>query len=444
MQALPTGQILPRQSCLSHPDQTYALYLPSNYTPEKKWPILYAFDPAARGNLPVELMRDAAELYGYIVVGSNNSRNGSWQIEGAAAQAIFEDTHARLALDDRRLYFAGFSGGARVASQIALRCKCAAGVLLNGAGFSTGSSPSRESVFAVFAAVGDLDFNYPEVTRLHAALEAAAFPHFLRYFDGPHQWAPASVMNEALAWFRLVAMKQSLEPRDANFIAQQTAAAAARAHAMEQSADLYAAWREYLQSAATFDQLTDVAAFRQAVAALATQKSVREGEKRERREFEQQSNLTNDISAGLAALRQISDTLAAALNDTDRKIINLREAAAHEKHPDKARVLRRAISGVFVEAMEDGNDRLAARDVTLAKDYFQLASDADPDSTWALNGLATARALGNDRKGTFEALHQARARTKDPAAFSAWLQTEPAFAKYRDDPQFRALIPTSP
>jgi hypothetical protein len=90
--------------------------------------------------------------------------------------------------------------------------------------------------------------------------------------------------------------------------------------------------------------------------------------------------------------------------------------------------------------MEAGNDRLEAKDITLAKDYFLLATGADPDSLWALNSLATARALGNDRKGTLEALRLAKSKTKDPAAFTAWLQAEPAFAKFREDPQFRSLL----
>jgi predicted esterase len=434
------GVVLLHETCVAHPDQTYALYLPSTYTPDKKWPVVYAFDPAARGNQPVELMRDAAERYGYVVVGSNNSRNGSWKIEGDAAQAMLEDSHTRLSLDEHRVYFAGFSGGARVASQIAQNCKCAAGVLLSGAGFSVGRSPSRDAVFAVFAAVGNLDFNYPEVTHLDETLEANGFPHFLRYFDGPHQWAPKSVMEEALAWFRLMAMKQNLQPRDADFISQQQTTALARAHALEQSGDPYAAWREYRQSASTLDSLADVTSLRQSAASLSTQKAVREGAKHEKQEFQEQEYLTGDISAGLAALRQLSTNLPDSLAETRRRIVTLRETAAREKHFEKLRVLRRAIAGVVVEAMEDGSERLEAKDVTLAKDYFLLAVEADPDSPWALNNLAIARALGNDRKGTFEALRNAKEKSKDLAGFSSWLQQETAFAKFREDPQFRSLL----
>jgi predicted esterase len=230
-QALPPGVLIPRQMCAAKPDQSYALYLPSHYAPYKQWPIIYAFDPDGRGSVPVELMKDAAERYGYIVVGSNNSRNGSWKVETESAQAMFEDTHARLAIDDRRIYFAGFSGGARVASLLAQRCKCAAGVLLNGAGFA-GTPPSSDAVFAVFAAVGSFDFNYPELSNLDDKLEQAGFPHLLRHFDGSHEWAPAEVMEEALAWFRLIAMKQNREARDDSFVAFQKAAVVAAASSL--------------------------------------------------------------------------------------------------------------------------------------------------------------------------------------------------------------------
>ena len=230
------GQVDPQRHCASKPDQTYALYVPSTYTPDKKWPIVYAFDPSARGARPVEALKAGAEKYGYIVAGSNNSRNGPWAPEIEAAQAVSDDTRTILSIDDHRIYFTGFSGGARVAGRIAQICKCAAGVYLNGAGFPSGTSPSpKDSVFPTFAAVGNVDFNFPEVTRLDEALAAAGYPHFLRHFDGPHQWAPPEVAEEALAWFLLVAMKKNLVSRDDAFIAQQRDAEIARAKSFEQS-----------------------------------------------------------------------------------------------------------------------------------------------------------------------------------------------------------------
>jgi dienelactone hydrolase len=470
--ALTPGVIMPHESCAAHPDETYALYLPSHYSAGRFWPIIYAFDPDGRGNIAVERMKDAAERYGYIVVGSNNSRNGSWKLEGDAAKAMWDDTHARFPIDDHRVYFAGFSGGARVAAVLAQRCKCAAGVLLDGAGFGN-EPPSADNKFPVFAVAGTYDFNYPELTDLDEKLEQANFPHVLRHFDGPHDWAPAPMMDEALAWFRVMAMKDGRETRDDAFIASQKSDALARVRAWERSGDPYEAWRECHQAVATFDGLGDTSSLQQAASSMAQQAAVRDGAKREKEEFEEQDEITRSIYAGLVSLRghqsgssdmsqsgqqgalwhsdgatgvpgsnavATSENTSDVFRETERKIIDLRQRIESEKHPDKLRVERRALTGVFIGAAEFGDQSLDAKDFRAAKQYYQLASDAKPDSAGALQELAKAMALDNDRKGSLKTLRRAKDVSKDPASFVSWVNQEPAFAKLHDEPQFQALL----
>ena len=76
-QDLPKGQIIDEVKCQADASQTYALYLPSGYSPDRKWSVILAFDARGRGRVPVVQFQAAAEKYGYIVAGSNNSRNGS-------------------------------------------------------------------------------------------------------------------------------------------------------------------------------------------------------------------------------------------------------------------------------------------------------------------------------------------------------------------------------
>jgi len=100
------GEVIEKVVCEDKPEQSYALFLPSAYTPEKTWPILYAFDPGANGKTPLEHFKDAAEKYGYIVVCSNNSKNGPWGVVFKAAEAVWNDTNARFSIDPRRVYAA--------------------------------------------------------------------------------------------------------------------------------------------------------------------------------------------------------------------------------------------------------------------------------------------------------------------------------------------------
>jgi len=438
-----TGVVIPKVVCSDQPEQSYALYLPKNYAPDRRWPIVYVFDPGAHGKVPIEIMKDAAERSGFIVASSNNSRNGAWKLASEAARAMMKDAEARLAIESHRSYFAGFSGGARVAATVAQLCQCAAGVLLSGAGFRLGSLPSREANFPVFSAVGTYDFNFPEMVRLDAKLESLGYPHFLRQFEGPHQWAPSSVMDEAFAWFRLLAMKEGREPRDDGFVTAQKRLAEERALALETSGDLYSAWKEYRQAVSTFAGLTDTTSLKTRAQALESNKAVREGPKREEGEFEEQQRLTQEISAGMAALAKNPTNRDDVRFELEQQIVALRSRSLHEKHEEKLRVVKRALADVFANAIETGEQRLEAGDAALAREYFQLSCDANPESAWAFGDLALAKAVDGDRKGAMEALKHAREKTKDPVAFSEWLKEEPGFAKFRDAAEFRALVSPS-
>jgi len=52
-QVLQRGIVIDRVECADDTAQTYALYLPSDYAPDRPWRLLLAFHPAARGRLMV-------------------------------------------------------------------------------------------------------------------------------------------------------------------------------------------------------------------------------------------------------------------------------------------------------------------------------------------------------------------------------------------------------
>ncbi len=438
-QSFPPGDLIPRVVALQNPQQSYALYVPTKYSHERRWPIVYVFDPLARGPLALAQFQHAAEIHGYIVAASNNSRNGPWQPEFEAAEAMVRDTQQRFSVDLKRIYFAGFSGGARVASQLAQLCKCAAGVLLSGAGFSHGSSPSAESKFPVFSAVGDADFNYSELIPLQDALEKAAFPHWLRIFDGPHEWAPPIVIDEALAWFRIESVKSQREAGDEVFIAAQLSAAQARAFALEKSGQLLAAWREDRQIATTFDSLVDTEVVRAKASELEKQKALRDAIKREHSDFEEQDRLSNEVLAASTPLQAPDASPSQNRGDAATLARDLRLRTEREKKPERVLVFKRALASVFIASLESGRDALDKKDFRRAESYFACATEANPESEWSFRNLAIARASSGDRKGALEALRSARKFTKDPSAFSDWLTQEPAFVRLQSTSEYRVL-----
>ena len=114
-QTVPLGEVVERVTVRDQPGQSYAMYAPSNYSREHAWPILYCLDPGARGRVPVERFAQAAEKAGFLVAGSNNSRNGPLGPSQEAIGLMVADTHERFSIDDSRWYAAGLSGGSRLA-----------------------------------------------------------------------------------------------------------------------------------------------------------------------------------------------------------------------------------------------------------------------------------------------------------------------------------------
>jgi len=166
-QELEKGKIIDKVICQWDPSQSYALYLPSKYTPEKKWPILYALDPGARGKVPLEHFQAAAEKYNLIVAGSNNARNGPWEPVVQAVLAIWYDTNTRLSIESKRIYVTGFSGGSRAASLFPNIIKRpVAGIIGCGAGLATGVKPEEIAPAFYHGVVGIEDFNYLEMANL--------------------------------------------------------------------------------------------------------------------------------------------------------------------------------------------------------------------------------------------------------------------------------------
>jgi dienelactone hydrolase len=337
-QVPPTGQIVDKVVCEARPDQSYALYLPSRYTPERKWPILYAFDPVARGRVPVERFQDAAEKYGYIVVGSHNSRNGPWQVSRDAMQAMWDDTQRRWPIDPKRIYATGFSGGARVATMFALTVPDFAGVIACGGGFPESKTP-KKLPFSFFGIAGTEDFNYPEMKQVQRDLDAQKAPNRFEIFDGPHRWCPSPLCTEAIEWMELMAMKTGRRTVDPDLVNALLDRTLSRLHHFESGGDLPALYRAYAAAAVDFQGLKDVADFAQRAARLKNSKEVRDAEKRDRQVDERQERLRVELTQSDAGQQK-------------RIVEDLRKKAAAEEDSVDRRVARRVLAGYNISLRE--------------------------------------------------------------------------------------------
>lgn len=195
--------------CTEDTTQTYCLYLPSNYDGNKQWPLIFLYDPHGNGALAIENFKEAAECYGYILAGSNNSRNGVGAIDDIISK-LTNDVLTKYPIDKQRIYAAGFSGGGRVALNQAIMMNNVRGIMIAGAGASRIDFASLKHKFDIYATAGLGDFNYLEVTSIQQQLQGLGWRFLVHEFEGGHAWPPKEVINEAVLWFSLNTMRDKV------------------------------------------------------------------------------------------------------------------------------------------------------------------------------------------------------------------------------------------
>ena len=287
------GKLVEHVSCPADPSQTFSLYLPSPYVTTRRWPLLLVFDPGGRGARAAEVFREAAERYGWIVAASENARNGPWEPTLRAVNAMWPALLGGYAVDERRVYTAGHSGGASVAWIVAQQTGQIAGVIASGQ--PNNGADRGKAQFAWFGAAGHADFNFLEVKSIDEQLAKSGATRRVEFFDGGHQWPPADLTLRALGWMEVVAMKEGRRPRDVAFASSILAEDMARARGLEDRGLLTEAWQSYRSIADSYSGLVEIAdatARKRAIEADARFKNLRKLEERtDRREREAMSAL---------------------------------------------------------------------------------------------------------------------------------------------------------
>jgi dienelactone hydrolase len=440
------GTIIESVICQKDAGQSYALYLPPNYTPLKRWPIVYGFDPGARGRQPVELFQEAAEKYGYILVGSNNSRNGPNVNLASILQTIWEDTHARFQIDERRVYAAGMSGGARVALSFAhLSQGQVAGVAAFSAGFSPNIAPSASTPFIIYGTAGTDDFNEPELFQLDLTLESFGIPHRIEMFEGGHGWPPHVFGMRAIEWLELQAMRAGRRARDEAFIEEQFKRALAEAHASEEAKDFYKAYTDY-RALAGFKGLRETAEFEKKAAQMRESKETKAALAKERETAFRQHQREVEInlyqreptlpSPGSRTEAEEPDRITAEIN-LRSALENLRKQAQEKKDSTERKVARRVLEAFNVQVFQEVVIFFQQKDYKAAALKLEIAAQLQPDDAVTRYVLARAYALDGRKKKALDSLRDAIERGfKDLAN----LEQNKAFDALRNEAEYKKMV----
>jgi predicted esterase len=401
----PVGTLVPNIACVSDPTQTYTLYLPPGYTTDRRWPALLIFDPRGRSEHAAELFRPAAEAYGWILLSSDNTRSdGPMAPNHRALAALWPEVSWRYSTDPRRLYAAGFSGGAHFAWMLGRGTGGLAGVI--------GSSGRRlpefleGTDFAMFGTAGTMDFNYRGMLAVDELLAGQGNPHRFEVFDGSHQWLPPDLAMTAVGWLEFEAMKSGRRAVDPEMVERLFVEDLAAARELEAADHLVDAERRYEAIARTFDGLRPVDVVRAAAQRLADSSVFKAARDEQDHWLRYEEGYLKELFGLAAELREWIAPVPLAKALQRLRISQLRQWADGESV--RAVTARRLLATAFTQtSFYLMRDFFAAEDFHRAALVLEIAITIRPDDARSWYNLACARARARRTGPALDALETA-------------------------------------
>jgi predicted esterase len=432
---LTKGQLNEKVACLRDPTQTYSVYVPQSYDPNRRHPALLVFDPRGRGTFAAEIFRPAAERLGWIVISSNDTRSdGPMDPNTKALAALWPEVNERYASDPKRIYAAGFSGGGILTLSLGLQTGGLAGVVNCGGRLPEALSLDKAR-FAHYGAAGRYDFNHLEMSGIDALYERIGPPHRLEFFEGGHEWLPPELATRALEWLEVVAMKDAGRARDEQLLKSFVANDLAEGARLAESARWLDAARLYESMLRTLDGLYPLEEVRARLAQLAADGRLEAARREERRAEDLERQALRRMAKAFDSLRAVEGPVSPAAFRGPVKLDELKTKAAGTGA--EADAARRALEAVFVQtSFMAPREFLARGERAKAALVLQVAAELKPEAANVHYNLACALAR-LDRKAALAALEEAVAR-----GFRSLPQIteDPDLAPLRDEARYRALV----
>ncbi len=177
---------------------SYSLFIPESFSGNEKLPAILFLDPHGDGKIPLERYRSLAEKHKFILVCSNDSKNGmNFDQVNQIVSALLNECTANLPCNPKRITVAGFSGGSKAALIGGNTVSGFNGIVYCGAAFPPGSIDVKIPVLGI---VGKRDMNYTEVRNFNFSMDPLNIPHLLIEWNGKHEWPDSATFQHAFYW----------------------------------------------------------------------------------------------------------------------------------------------------------------------------------------------------------------------------------------------------
>ncbi len=425
---LSRGIVKDTVACNVDKEHSFALYLPKAYNSQRPWPCIIFFDAHARGALPLRMYQNIAEKYGFILIGSNRSKNGTPpEVTNNIVNTLWTDIHHRLNIDTTRTYTSGFSGGSKVAALVAMTNKGISGVIGCAGGLpNTGQEP--QTTFDYFGIAGDYDFNLPEMMQLDSYWEQKRAPHFLLNWPGIHSWPRAEEFRTGVLWMMVNSMKAHRMERNDAVITELTIELNKRINEAISGNDQITTARLLSGTKFILEGLTDVSGYNKQLTQLVNGPTYIYAQSSLQKLLQQEQTQQREMAA------QFSTQTERSLTD---KLTEISRIANNSKTVQEANSNRRVLAFLGFISYMNISAALSAGDKTHAATYIKIFKIVDPKNPDCSYFTALLSIKNNDTKAAMAAL-------KDAAALGYsdvdQLSAEPAFASLLNDADFLKIV----
>ncbi len=186
--------------CAQDPGQYYSLYIPDSTQTDKKYPVVFLFDPGGQAEKTVKQYIKLADRYNLVLACPYSAKNGPYDPSLAAAKAMIQDVLTRYPVNENVQILAGFSGGSRFAYTFAQTYEKTFGVISSGAFPYVDNAHFNPPQFIYSGIAGTFDFNFIEGVSISNLLWKYKKPFQFIVYDGIHGWPPDSIFERALAY----------------------------------------------------------------------------------------------------------------------------------------------------------------------------------------------------------------------------------------------------
>lgn len=438
-QVFPKDAITDSVKCQGAAGQSYALYLPANYDKSLSWPVILIFDPAARGKTGVKVFIEAGRKYGFILAGSNNSRNGPLENNFTAAASMLIDLTGRLNIDPKRIYVAGFSGGSRFALSFAVKERRISGVIGCGAGLPGDKYylPSANSNFLYYGLAGNRDMNYHEMYDLPAFFNnKTGIKSYFRTFSGMHDWPGSDLIVEAVEWIIYQSMTRNVIATDRTFVSYMEDKTQKLISSQQSAGNIIDA-SMYMSFAARDFQGTS---FGSRVAGSLSvlekspdyQKAVRKWNKiaqtEEQRKEKYMNYLTSTVRSG-----SLADSASAWWKNETRSLLWQREKGT----PENSQMASRILNFISILCYDGGTNYFRNSFFIQAATLFEVCTMSDSENKYNYYNLSRSLAGAGKIKESINALSAAVNHGFDSRKS---VESDPVFVALKDNQRFREIV----